>query len=57
VQHKGLGVKLLAEAERIANEEFHCDKIDILSGIGVREYYRSIGYQLAGAYMVKSLIP
>jgi len=55
VQHKGLGVKLLAEAERIANEEFHCDKIDILSGIGVREYYRSLGYHLSGAYMVKPL--
>ncbi len=55
VQHRGLGVKLLAEAERIANEEFHCDRIDILSGIGVRPYYRSLGYHLAGAYMVKLL--
>ncbi len=54
-QHKGLGVKLLREAERIASEEFRCDKIDVLSGVGVRVYYRSLGYHLNGNYMVKRL--
>lgn len=54
-QHRGLGAKLLREAERIASEEFRCDKIDVLSGIGVRVYYRSLGYHLDGNYMVKKL--
>jgi hypothetical protein len=29
----------------------------MLSGIGVREYYRQLGYSLEGAYMVKELVP
>jgi elongator complex protein 3 len=57
VQHKGLGENLLREAERIAREEFHVVRLGILSGAGVREYYRQLGYSLRGAYMVKELIP
>jgi elongator complex protein 3 len=55
-QHQGLGQKLLQEAERIADEEFHATKISILSGVGVRDYYHSLGYCLQGDYMVKQLI-
>jgi elongator complex protein 3 len=55
-QHRGLGEQLLREAERIAAEEFGATNISILSGTGAREYYRSFGYQLEGAYMVKDLI-
>ena len=56
VQHKGLGKKLMAEAERIAREEFKCEKILVISGIGVREYYKEkLGYYREGPYMVKSL--
>ena len=54
-QHQGLGAKLLIEAERIAREEFHIGQMYILSGIGARDYYRSFGYKLEGAYMVKQL--
>jgi elongator complex protein 3 len=54
-QHKGLGKKLMAEAERIAKEEFDCKKILVISGIGVREYYRKLGYQRDGPYMSKKL--
>lgn len=43
-QHKGWGAKLLGEAERIAIEEYDAKKMLILSGIGVREYYRKYGY-------------
>jgi len=54
-QHKGFGGRLLQEGERIAREEFRIGKMNILSGIGARDYYRSFGYHLEGAYMVKWL--
>ncbi len=55
VQHEGYGKKLLSEAERIAKEEFDARKLLIISGVGVREYYRKRGYSLEGVYMAKSL--
>jgi len=55
-QHRGLGLELLKEAERIARNEFQASKIAIISGVGAREYFRSeCGYELNGAYMVKEL--
>ncbi|MFH0847419.1 MAG: tRNA uridine(34) 5-carboxymethylaminomethyl modification radical SAM/GNAT enzyme Elp3 [Chloroflexota bacterium] len=56
VQHRGLGKGLIREAERIAHEEFGASGIAILSGVGVREYYRTeFGYALENGYMVKAL--
>jgi len=55
-QHQGLGKELLLEAERIAAEEFHVKKLAILSGVGVRDYYRLLGYHPEGNYMAKQLI-
>ncbi len=54
-QHRGLGEGLLQEAEAIARDEFKLDKLSVLSGAGARGYYRSLGYALEGAYMVKEL--
>jgi elongator complex protein 3 len=54
-QHHGLGERLLREAERIAGGEFKANRLSVLSGVGAREYYRSLGYGLEGAYMVKEL--
>ena len=54
VQHKGWGKKLLLEAEKIA-QEHNKNKIVIISGVGVREYYKKLGYELEGVYMVKLL--
>ena len=54
-QHIGLGRRLLQEAERIAREEFGAKKIAVISGVGVRDYYRKNGYKLEGNYMVKKL--
>jgi elongator complex protein 3 len=54
-QHRGLGERLLQEAERIASEDFKANRLSVLSGVGAREYYRSLGYDLEGAYMVKKL--
>lgn len=56
VQHKGLGKQLVKEAERIAKEEFKIKKMAIISGVGVRGYYREkLGYKLRDGYMIKDL--
>lgn len=55
VQHRGLGKRLLQRAERIAKERFDKHKIVVISGIGVRQYYRKQGYKKQGAYMVKQV--
>jgi elongator complex protein 3 len=53
-QHTGLGKWLMQEAEKIAQQE-KCKKILVISGVGVREYYRSLGYKLENNYMVKMI--
>lgn len=53
-QHKGLGKKLMTEAEKIAkNHGFK--KVAVISGVGVRGYYRKLGYRKNGTYMTKAL--
>ena len=52
-QHKGFGQELLQEAERIVKEEFNKNKLLVISGIGVRDYYRKLGYHKDGPYMSK----
>lgn len=54
-QHKGLGRRLVAKAEEIAYDNGF-RKIAVISGVGVREYYRKIGYTLKETYMVKPLV-
>lgn len=54
-QHKGLGKKLMAEAEKIARNEFGLDRISVISSVGTRGYYRKMGYRLKNTYMVKLL--
>lgn len=54
-QHIGLGKKLMQVAERIAKEEFNLNKIAVISGVGVRGYYRMLGYRQKDTYMIKSL--
>jgi len=43
------------EAETIAREEFKANRLLVLSGVGAREYYRSLGYGLDGAYVTREL--
>ena len=54
VQHIGYGRRLMAEAERIALSRGY-EKIAVIAGIGVRNYYRKLGYELEGLFMVKHL--
>lgn len=53
-QHKGLGKKLMVKAEEIAKTQ-GMHKMLVISGVGVRNYYRKIGYELEGPYMAKFL--
>jgi len=56
-QHRGLGARLLREAERIAAEEFDAHKLLVISGVGAREYYFKKGYERLkdSFYVVKYL--
>lgn len=54
-QHQGFGTLLMREAERIAKEEHGSKKIAVISGVGTRDYYRKLGYELNGPYMLMSL--
>ena len=53
-QHKGLGARLLEEAEALASEAGK-GRMVVISGAGAREYYRKHGYSLLGPYMSKPL--
>jgi elongator complex protein 3 len=54
VQHKGWGTKLMKKAEQISLEH-NKNNVVVISGVGVREYYRKLGYRRDGPYMVKIL--
>jgi elongator complex protein 3 len=53
-QHRGYGRRLLQEAEGITRE-MGIRGIAVISGIGVREYFRKNGYERLGPYMSKNL--
>jgi len=44
----------MQKAEKLAKKQGF-NKIAVISGIGVREYYKKLGYKLEGTYMVKIL--
>jgi elongator complex protein 3 len=54
IQHKGIGKKLLRKVEEIA-KTYYKNKIVVISGIGVKEYYKKQGYKKEGVYMVKKI--
>lgn len=51
-QHLGFGRQLMEKAEKIAKKSGY-KKIAVIAAIGTREYYRKLGYELEGSYMVK----
>jgi len=53
-QHKGYGRKLMEHAEKIASNKGY-KNLAVISGIGVREYYKNLGYHEQDSYMVKEL--
>ena len=54
-QHRGMGRRLMKEAEGIARDEFHARRLRVTAGVGVRGYYRSLGYSLEPPYMGRPL--
>lgn len=54
IQHSGLGKRLMREAEKIAQEKGY-EKIAVIAGVGVRGYYRKLGYRLKDTYMIRSI--
>jgi len=52
-QHQGIGKWLMTSAEEIVNNE-KIKRLKVISGVGVRDYYRRLGYKLGkDDYMVK----
>lgn len=54
-QHMGYGERLLEEAEKIATQNYDKNKLNVISGIGARNYYKKFGYSQLGPYMSKKL--
>jgi len=54
-QHKGYGKELVGEAEKICVEEFDKKHLFVLSGVGVKEYYRKLDFKDDGVYLCKKL--
>jgi len=54
-QHRGFGRRLVHQCERLAQEGFDARAIRVTAGVGVRGYYRNLGYELRAPYMVKPL--
>ena len=54
IQHRGLGARLMAEAEGVARES-GAVRMLVLSAVGTRAYYRRLGYERCGPYMARDL--
>lgn len=54
LQHQGLGQRLMKAAEQQAKKEGY-SKLRVTAGVGVRPYYRRLGYTFERGYMVKEL--
>jgi len=54
IQHKGFGKILMKKAEDICIEN-NITQLAVISGVGVRNYYRKLGYYYKDTYMIKDL--
>ena len=53
-QHQGFGTKLVEEGEALARALGH-KRVVVTAGVGVRNYYRKLGYERLGPYMAKDV--
>jgi elongator complex protein 3 len=56
LQHRGYGKELIDEAIRICTEEYDKKHLFVLSGVGVKDYYRNLGFKDDGVYLSKTII-
>ena len=54
-QHKGLGSHLMKIAENTAKDYWNTEKVLVTAGIGVRKWYKTLGYERIGPWMGKDL--
>jgi elongator complex protein 3 len=54
IQHTGLGKLLMIKAEKIAKTAGY-KKMLVITGVGVRGYYKKMGYKIKDSYAVKDL--
>jgi elongator complex protein 3 len=54
-QHLGLGEKMISAADEIGKSDFEAKELLVNSGIGVKEYYRNLGFTDRGPYLVRSI--
>ena len=54
-QHLGLGEKMISAAEEIGRTDFDATHMIVNSGIGVKEYYRGLGFTDSGPYLIKNV--
>ena len=54
-QHLGIGKQLMKKAEWIALTHGYT-KVAVISGIGVQNYYKKLGYYLESTYMIKNML-
>lgn len=53
-QHLGFGEQMLIASEEIARSEFDAKQLLVNSGLGVKEYYRGLGFTDKGPYLTKA---
>ena len=53
-QHKGVGKRLINIATELSSSN-NCDGIAVISGIGVTGYYKKLGFEDKGDYLVKKI--
>ncbi len=53
-QHVGLGASMIEEACRIAKDDGYT-KMNVISSIGTRQYYRALGFKGRGLYQTRDL--
>jgi len=53
LQHRGIGKSLLQKAEAIAANDFDAKKLLVISGLGVKPYYRKLGFGSDGPFVSK----
>ena len=54
-QHLGLGEKMVSAASEIGKADFEASHLLVNSGIGVKEYYRGLGFTDKGPYLLRNL--